>query len=84
MKDPHLEDYCHSIESLFFQLKGRPGDLSPSDFARVKRWFAEGIELQDALDGVAEAFRALGAGRTREVEEVNGLAFCERFIEARR
>jgi hypothetical protein len=84
MKDPALEDYCAAIESFFFQLKGRPGTLSPADFARVKVWFSEGVTLQAALDGIAEAFRSQSGGRNRDAEEVNGLGFCERFIAPRR
>lgn len=79
MKDPGLERYCQQIESFFFRWKARPGSLSPEDFALVRRWFAEGVSLEAALQGIDEAFRSLRSGR--EGEEVNSLTFCEPFVE---
>jgi hypothetical protein len=82
MKDPALLAYCEALEREFFRLKGRPGTLSPPDFARASAWYESGIPLGPALEGIREAFRAQGAGRDREAEEVNSLAYCESFVEA--
>jgi len=79
LKDPDLEAYCRQIESFFFRWKGRPGSLSPEDFARVRQWFSEGVSLEAALQGIDEAFGSLHSGR--EGEEVNSLAYCESFVQ---
>lgn len=84
MKDPELLKYCERIEHEFFRIKGRPGTLSPSDFARASEWYRSGVPLQEALRAVGEAFRAQAAGREREAEEVNGLAWCESFLSRAR
>lgn len=81
MKDPTLLSYCERIEREFFRLKGRSGTLSPSDFARASSWYQEGIPLPAALEGILDAFRVQSEGRERGVEEVNGLSFCEGFVE---
>ena len=80
MKDPELDSYCRQIEAFFFQWKGRPGSLSPEDFARVKHWFSEGISLEAVLHGVDNAFQSLHSGR--EGEEVNSLTYCESFVQS--
>jgi hypothetical protein len=74
--------YLDHVESRFFQLKGRPGQLSPRDFERVKQWFEAGVPLGAVLEGIAEAFGAQAASRDREAEEVNSLAYCEPFVDA--
>ncbi|MGH9463989.1 MAG: hypothetical protein ACRD1X_22540 [Vicinamibacteria bacterium] len=79
MKDPELESYCREIEAFFFRWKGRPGSLSPEDFARVKHWFSEGVSLQAVLQGIDNAFESQRSGR--EGEEVNSLAYCESFVK---
>ena len=79
MKDAGLESYCRQIEAFFFQWKGRPGSLSPEDFARVKHWFSEGISLEAVLQGIDNAFQSLHSGR--EGEEVNSLLYCESFVQ---
>jgi hypothetical protein len=38
------------------------------------------VSLEAALSGIAEAFRMHAAGRDRDVEEVNSLAYCESFV----
>ena len=79
MRDPRLESYCRQIETFFFQWKGHPGSLSPEDFARVKHWYAQGVSVEAALQGIDNAFQSLRAGR--EGEEVNSLAYCESFVQ---
>jgi hypothetical protein len=79
--DPDFVAYCEHLEHEFFRLKGRVGTLSPADFARARTWFDAGITLDAALEGIASAFRAQSAGRNRDAEEVNSLAFCESFVE---
>ena len=79
MKDPELESYCRQIEAFFFQWKGRPGSLSPEDFAQVKHWFSKGVSLEAVLQGIDNAFQSLQSGR--EGEEVNSLTFCESFVQ---
>ena len=79
MRDPALESYCQQIETFFFRWKGRPGSLSPEDFARVKHWYAEGVSLEAVLRGIDDAFHSQLSGR--EGEEVNSLAYCESFVE---
>lgn len=81
MIDPDFEAYCDRVEHEFFRLKGRPGTLSPADFARTREWFDAGVPLDALLEGIASAFHAQQAGRDAEAEEVNGLAFCESFVE---
>jgi hypothetical protein len=81
MKDPRLESYCEQIETFFFRWKGRPGFLSPEDFARVKQWFQEGLPVEAVLEGIESAFQTQHTGREGEVEEVNSLGFCESFIQ---
>lgn len=73
--------YCEHIEHEFFRLKGRRGTLSPADFARTRAWFDNGVHLEAVLEGLDAAFSAQSAGRDREAEEVNSLAFCEPFVE---
>jgi hypothetical protein len=79
LKDPDLESYCREIETFFFRWKGRPGSLSPEDFARVKHWFWEGVSLPAVLQGIDDAFESQRSGR--EGEEVNSLAYCESFVK---
>ena len=81
MKNPDLEAYCEHVEHEFFRLKGRPGTLSPADFARTRAWFEQGVPLEAVLEGVTRAFEAQHAGRDSADEEVNGLGFCEPFVE---
>ena len=81
MKDPQLATYCDSIEREFFRLKGRPGMLSPADFALVGAWYRSGLRLSIVLEGIARAFAARRGGRDRGVEEVNSLASCEPFVQ---
>jgi hypothetical protein len=80
LKDPELESYCRQIEAFFFQWKGRPGSLSPEDFARVKHWFSEGVSVEAVLQGIDNAFQSLHSGR--EGEEVNSLTYCEAFVRS--
>lgn len=82
MRDPALLAYCERIEHEFFRMKGRPGTLSPADFDRAGTWFRDGIPLAAALEGIRASFQAQAAGRNRDEEEVNSLAFCESFVEA--
>lgn len=81
MIDVDFEAYCERIEHAFFRLKGRRGTLSPADFGRTREWFDAGIPLDAVLEGVEGAFEAQRAGRDREAEEVNSLAYCESFVE---
>ena len=85
MKDPALLAYCERVEREFFRFKGRPGTLSPADFARVEGWYRSGTPLEAALGAIERAFQGHARGRDREVEEVNSLAYCEGFLgEGRR
>jgi hypothetical protein len=81
VKDAALLSYCERVEREFFRLKGRQGTLSPSDFARASSWHRDGVPVEAALEGITDAFQAQSGGRERGVEEVNGLSFCERFVE---
>jgi hypothetical protein len=84
MKDEALLGYCERVEREFFRLKGRPGTLSPADFARAQDWYRGGIPLDAAIAAIARAFQSHASGRDRETEEVNSLAYCESFFEVRR
>ena len=84
MTDEALLAYCERVEREFFRLKGRPGTLSPADFARAQGWYRAEIPLDAALDAIDRAFRSHSSGRTRESEEVNSLAYCESFLAKRR
>lgn len=83
MKDPALLAYCERIEHEFFRFKGRPGTLSPADFARAETWYREEIPLEAAFAAIEQAFQSHARGRDREAEEVNGLAYCEGFLGRR-
>jgi hypothetical protein len=80
MKNENLEAYCSQIESHFFRLKGRPGMLSPEDFARVRRWYEEGVPVEAVLEGISSTFESQQGGRDGGIEEVNGLVYCEAFV----
>ncbi len=80
MKDPALLTYCERVEHEFFRFKGRPGTLSPGDFARAEGWYRSGIPLEAALAAIERAFQSHAAGRDRGAEEVNSLAYCESFL----
>jgi hypothetical protein len=85
MKDEALLAYCERVEHEFFQLKGRPGTLSPADFARAEAWYRSGIPLEAALAAIEQAFQSHARGRDGDAEEVNSLAYCEGFFgEGRR
>ncbi len=85
MRDPALLAYCERIEREFFRSKGRPGTLSPGDFARAEAWYRSGVPLEAALSAIELAFESRARGRDRDVEEVNSLAYCEGFFgETRR
>ena len=81
MKDPALLAYCERVEHEFFRFKGRPGTLSPADFARAEAWYRSGIPLEAALAAIERAFESHAGGRDRDAEEVNSLAYCEGFLE---
>lgn len=81
MRDPDLEAYCDAIEKEFFRLKGRSGMLSPGDFGRVRTWHGAGVPLSAVIEGIQLAFQDRVSGRDLGVEEVNSLAYCERFID---
>jgi hypothetical protein len=80
MKDEQLEAYCSQIESHFFRLKGRPGMLSPEDFARVRGWYEKGVPVEAALEGISTTFESQHAGRSGGIEEVNSLGYCEALV----
>ncbi|HLE71588.1 MAG TPA: hypothetical protein VJH87_18050 [Vicinamibacteria bacterium] len=80
MKDPALLAYCERVEHEFFRFKGRPGTLSPGDFARAEAWYRSGIPLEMALAAIERAFQSHARGRDRDAEEVNSLAYCEGFL----
>jgi hypothetical protein len=80
VKDPALLAYCERVEHEFFRFKGRPGTLSPADFARVEAWYRAEVPLEAALAAIESAFRSQARGRDRELEEVNSLAYCESFL----
>jgi len=80
MKDEALLAYCDRIEHEFFRHKGRPGALSPADFARVQDWYRAEIPLEAALSAIERAFHGHAGGRDRQAEEVNSLAYCESFL----
>ncbi|HJS75450.1 MAG TPA: hypothetical protein VJ921_14255 [Vicinamibacteria bacterium] len=81
MKDEALEAYCESVEREFFRHKGRPGTLSPADFARAREWYRAEVPLGAAIAAIEKAFWSHARGRERDVEEVNSLAYCESFLE---
>jgi hypothetical protein len=81
VKDEALVLYCERIEREFFRHKGRPGTLSPGDFARAEAWYRAGVPVEAAIAAVEKAFESHARGRERDVEEVNGLAYCESFFE---
>ncbi|HEY7817111.1 MAG TPA: hypothetical protein VIG29_02755, partial [Vicinamibacteria bacterium] len=76
MKDPALLEYCERIEREFFRWKGRPGTLSPADFARAQDWYRAHLPIEAALAAIERAFESQAGGRDRDSEEVNSLAFC--------
>jgi hypothetical protein len=80
MKDRALLEYCEQIEREFFRFKGRPGTLSPADFARAQEWYRERIPIDAALAAIERAFESHAGGRDRDAEEVNSLAYCESFL----
>jgi hypothetical protein len=80
LRDPDLLAYCESIEREFFRSKGRPGTLSPADFARAEGWYRSRVPLEAALSAIQRAFESHARGRDRDVEEVNSLAYCESFL----
>jgi hypothetical protein len=82
VKDRELEAYLDRVEREFFRRKGRPGLLSPADFALASAWFRERVPLDAVLEGMAAAFDAREGGRDAGTEEVNSLAFCESYVAA--
>jgi hypothetical protein len=80
LKDPALLAYCERVEHEFFRFKGRPGTLSPADFARAEAWYRSGIPFEAALSAIERAFQSHAGGRHRDAEEVNSLAYCEGFF----
>lgn len=80
MKDRALLAYCERVEHEFFRHKGRPGTLSPGDFARAEAWYRSGIPLEAALAAIERAFQSHARGRDRDAEEVNSLLYCEGFF----
>jgi len=80
MKDDALLTYCERVEHEFFRQKGRPGVLSPADFARAQDWYRAEVPLEAALAAIERAFQGHAAGRDRGAEEVNSLAYCESFL----
>jgi len=80
LKDPALLAYCERVEHEFFRFKGRPGTLSPADFACAEAWYRSGIPLEAALAAIERAFQSHARGRDRDAEEVNSLAYCEGFL----
>jgi hypothetical protein len=80
VKDEALVAYCDRLEREFFRRKGRPGALSPSDFARAEEWYRAGVPLEAAIAAIDSAFESQARGRDRDAEEVNSLAYCESFL----
>ncbi|HEY7698496.1 MAG TPA: hypothetical protein VIE88_08760, partial [Vicinamibacteria bacterium] len=66
-----------------FRFKGRPGSLSPADWARVEAWYRSEVPLEAALAAIERAFQTHARGRGRDLEEVNSLAYCEGFLGRR-
>jgi hypothetical protein len=83
MKDEALLAYCERVEREFFRFKGRPGTLSPADFARAEAWYRSEVPLEAALAAIESAFQTHARGRDRDLEEVNSLAYCESFLGRR-
>lgn len=83
MKDEALLAYCERVEREFFRFKGRPGTLSPADFARAEAWYRSEVPLEAALAAIESAFQTHARGRDRDLEEVNSLAYCEGFLGRR-
>jgi hypothetical protein len=81
LKDPALLAYCERVEYEFYRFKGRPGTLSPADFARAEGWYRSEIPLEAALAAIERAFQSHARGRDLDAEEINGLAYCEGFFE---
>ena len=80
MRDQALVEYCERLEREFFRQKGRPGTLSPADFARAESWYRAKVPLESALAAIERAFESHARGRDRDAEEVNSLAYCESFL----
>jgi hypothetical protein len=82
MKEDALIAYCERVEHEFFRHKGRPGTLSPADFARAEAWYRAEIPLDAAIAAIHNAFETHTHRRDRDAEEVNSLAYCESFFES--
>ncbi len=80
MKDEALVAYCDRVEREFFRHKGRPGTLSPADFARAEEWYRVKVPLPAAIAAIESAFESHARGRERDTEEINSLAYCESFL----
>ena len=81
MKDEALLAYCERVEREFVRHKGRPGTLSPGDFARAQEWYRAEVPLEAAIAAIEKAFESHARGRDRDAEEVNSLAYCESFLD---
>jgi hypothetical protein len=78
--DEALIAYCEQVEREFFRHKGRPGTLSPRDFARAEEWYRAEVPIETAIAAIDAAFASHDRGRDRDDEEVNSLAYCESFL----
>ncbi len=56
MKDEALIAYCERVEREFFRHKGRPGTLSPKDFARAEEWYRAEVPIETAIAAIDAAF----------------------------
>ncbi len=81
MLDRNFENYYEPIEQEFFRLKGRPGILSPTDFALTRSWYEAELSLSIVLEGMASAFKAHRAGRPNIEDNIGSLVYCQPFVE---
>ena len=63
--------YARAIERRWSELVGKPVVLSPRDWTRIERWYAQGIPLEIVDDAMAAAIEREQAGQSpRRLAEV--------------
>ncbi|HEX5044053.1 MAG TPA: hypothetical protein VFV75_14185 [Candidatus Polarisedimenticolaceae bacterium] len=77
MRDRRPGAYARAVEQALAGVRGRPGVLSPRDWARVADWCARGIPLPLVL----EALEEVGSRMRRRGGEVRSLALVAPGVE---
>lgn len=77
MKGPRPGAYARAVEQALARARGRPGVLSPRDWARVADWCGRGVPLTLVLEALEEA----SARARRSGSEVRSLAFLTAAVE---